>query len=78
MLASGFDLLLGLLGAASEDHGHLRPGSGAVGGKGIGAAPMTFHVEKRTFRADGHARRGKAVTINPRTCKSCPGAPPGP
>ena len=43
-----------------------------------GAVPMTFHVEKSTFRADGHARRGKAVTINPRTCKSCPGAPPGP
>ena len=43
-----------------------------------GAAPMTFHVEKRTFRADGHARRGKYATLDPSTCKSCPGAPPGP
>ena len=64
MLASGFDLLLGLLAAAGEDHGHLLPGSGAVGGKGIGAAPVTFHVEKSTFRADGHARRGKYATLN--------------
>ena len=30
-----------------------------------GAALMTFHVEKRMFHADGLARRGKAVTIDP-------------
>ena len=30
-----------------------------------GAAPMTFHVEKRTFRADGPARRGKYATLDP-------------
>ena len=29
-----------------------------------GAAPVTFRVEKRTFRADGHARRGKYATLN--------------
>ena len=29
-----------------------------------GAVPVTFHVEKRTFRADGHARRGKYATLN--------------
>ena len=30
-----------------------------------GAAPMTFCASKSTFRADGLARRGKAVTIDP-------------
>ena len=30
-----------------------------------GAVPVTFRVEKRTFYADGLARRGKAVTIDP-------------
>lgn len=29
-----------------------------------GAAPVTFRVEKRTFRADGPARRGKYATLN--------------
>ena len=29
-----------------------------------GAAPVTFRVEKRTFHADGHARRGKYATLN--------------
>ena len=27
-------------------------------------APVTFRVEKRTFRADGPARRGKYATLN--------------
>ena len=30
-----------------------------------GAAPVTFRVEKRTFRADGPTNRGKAVTLDP-------------
>ena len=34
------------------------------GGMSTWNAPMTFHVEKRTFRADGHARRGKYATLN--------------
>ena len=34
-----------------------------AGGMSTGAAPVTFHVEKRTFRADGHARRGKYATL---------------
>ena len=29
-----------------------------------GAAPVTFRVEKRTFRADSPARRGKYATLN--------------
>ena len=29
-----------------------------------GAAPVTFRVEKRTFRADGPARRGKYATLS--------------
>ena len=29
-----------------------------------GAAPMTLHVEKKTFRADGPTNRGKYATLN--------------
>ena len=29
-----------------------------------GAAPVTFRVEKRTFHADGPARRGKDATLS--------------
>ena len=35
-----------------------------AGGMSTGAVPVTFRVEKRTFRADGPARRGKYATLN--------------
>ena len=31
-----------------------------------------------SFTSDDPTKRGKAVTLDPLTCKSCPGAPPGP
>lgn len=34
-------------------------------GAAAAAAPVTFHVEKRTFHADGPTKRGKAGTLNP-------------
>ena len=48
-----------------------------AGGMSTGAVPMTFHVEKRTFRADCHARRGKYATLNNKSEK-LPGGAPGP
>ena len=40
-----------------------------------GAVPMTFRVEKRTFRADGPARRGKYATLNIENRKTARGRP---
>ena len=40
-----------------------------------GAAPVTFRVEKRTFRADGPARRGKYATLNIENRKTARGRP---
>ena len=34
------------------------------GGMSTWDAPMTFHVEKSTFRADGPTNRGKAGTLS--------------
>ena len=40
-----------------------------------GAAPVTFRVEKRMFRADSPARRGKYATLNVENWKTVRGRP---
>ena len=45
------------------------------GGMSTWDAPMTFHVEKSTFRADGPINRGKYATLNTKTEKLSGGAP---
>ena len=42
-----------------------NPAVQKMGENAGGAVPMTFHVEKSTFRADGPTKRGKAGTLNP-------------
>ena len=39
------------------------------------AAPVTFRVKKRTFRADSPARRGKYATLNVENWKTVRGRP---
>ena len=46
-----------------------------AGGMSTGAVPVTFRVEKRTFRADGPARRGKYATLNIENRKTARGRP---